>query len=218
MGVFGGRRAKLIAEVTTTRISPRPTLALSASAPKVLVICTANVSRSPLCAELFRSRSASTGVDIQVASAGISAVQLQVDDLAVQAGYEFGVNISGHQPRQVTRALLNTAGADLVICMTRAHVREIVLIDESAWPRTFTLKELAFRLQLNSAAIEGAPRAWRELIGSRRSMTDLMGESAQDDIADPYGRSRATHLKVAQEMATAVGSVLQELSGCVVSA
>lgn len=217
MGLFGGRRRKPVVVATNSLISPRPALGLSASAPKILVVCTANVSRSPLCAELFRSRSAAMGVDMQVASAGIAAVNLQVDDLAVQAGYEFGVNISGHQPRQVTQAILRTAGADLVICMTRAHVREIVLIDETAWPRTFTLKELAFRLQLNSAAIESAPRAWRELISSRRRMTDLMGDSAQDDVADPYGRSRATHLKIAQEMALAVGSVVQELSGCLVT-
>ena len=38
-------------------------------------------------------------------------------------------------------------GADLVLVMTREHVRDVVVLDRDAWSRTFTLKELVRRAQ-----------------------------------------------------------------------
>lgn len=187
-------------------------------APRVLVVCTANVSRSPLAAELLRHRLADQHVGVHVASAGVNAVSLDVDPLAVEAGYELSVNIAAHRPRRLSQAILEVDGADLVIGMTREHVREIVLLNETAWTRTFTLKELVRLLHANRPEIIKVPSQWRSSIGQGRSMADLIGESSADDVFDPYGRSAATHRIVAQEMSTLVSVVVDDLLRWVVRA
>jgi protein-tyrosine phosphatase len=181
------------------------------SAMRVLVICTANVSRSPLAAELLRHRLADRGVPVHVASAGVSAVSLDVDLLAVQSGFELGVDISGHLPRQVTKSMIAVDGADLVIGMTREHVREVVLIDSRAWERTFTLKELARRCQFHRSTIDSEPANWLAALSANRLTSDLMGADSTDDIVDPYRRSLAIHQRVAQEMFTATTAIVDDL-------
>ena len=56
----------------------------------------------------------------------------------------------------LTKEILATDGADLVLTMTREHLRHVVAMDPSAWPRTFTLKEFVRRAQSVAPATAGA--------------------------------------------------------------
>ena len=79
-------------------------------------------------------------------------------------------------------------GSDLVLGMSRAHVRHAVVIVPEIWPRAFTLKELLRR------GLETGPRApgermadWLARVHEGRERVALLGDSPADDVADPIG-------------------------------
>jgi len=167
---------------------------------RVLVVCTANVSRSPLGAAFLSKRLADAGVVASVRSAGVMRTRLPVDELSVLVGRARGVDITEHSPRRLTTAILAEEGADLVITMTRAHVREVVALDSSAWERTFTLKELARLVRTERLAEVGDAGSWVARFGVGRTVQDLLGADESDDIGDPYGGSLVVHRDVATEI------------------
>jgi protein-tyrosine phosphatase len=178
---------------------------------RVLVVCSANVSRSPLAAALLGRRLAAAGTPAIVRSAGIMRTRLAVDPLAVVTGRELEVDIGAHSPRRVAADNIVVDGADLVIGLAREHLREIVSIEPRAWERTFTLKELARGVVRHQSALSVEPRRWKEHLGGSRSVYDLLGDDERDDIPDPYGRSLAAHRNVATEMDRLLGVVVEGL-------
>lgn len=89
---------------------------------KVLVVCTANICRSPYAAAALAQRLPA----LDVCSAGVQASSGRAVD-AVMAGYavERGYrDLSTHRSQPVLAALLRAC--DLVLCMERAH-RDILL-------------------------------------------------------------------------------------------
>jgi protein-tyrosine phosphatase len=180
---------------------------------RVLVVCTANVSRSPLGAAFLSKRLVDAGVVASVRSAGVIRTRLPVDELSVVVGRARGVDIAEHRPRRLTTVLLAEEGTDLVIAMTRAHVREVVALDSSAWQRTFTLKELARlvrreRLAEVGDADVGDIGSWVVRFGADRTVQDLLGADERDDVGDPYGSSLAVHHDVATEIDQLVEEVV----------
>ncbi|MGD9705915.1 MAG: low molecular weight phosphatase family protein [Acidimicrobiia bacterium] len=182
---------------------------------RVLLVCTANVSRSPLAAALLTKRLGDAGVAATVRSAGVIHTRLPVDELAVAVGRELGVEIGGHAPRRVTASAIAEDGTDLVIGLARSHVREVVALDASAWDRSFTLKELARVVGREQLAVATDPAGWQQRFGSGRSAYDLLGEDERDDIADPYRRSLATHRAVATEIDRLLATVVDGFLGIV---
>ncbi|MFC3285504.1 low molecular weight protein-tyrosine-phosphatase [Litchfieldella rifensis] len=86
----------------------------------ILVVCRANICRSPVAAAMLRQRL--PGHRIQ--SAGVTALVGQgVDPTARQLGEADGLDFSQHQARQLDAALL--AGADLVLVMSEGQRCEI---------------------------------------------------------------------------------------------
>ena len=78
--------------------------------------------------------------------------------------------------------------ADLVVTLTRQHLRETVTAVPSSFPKTFTLREIVRRGVL--AGPRGAAEdlgVWLTRLHEGRRHTDLMGESPDDDIVDPMG-------------------------------
>jgi protein-tyrosine-phosphatase len=72
--------------------------------------------------------------------------------------------------------------------MAREHVREAVLLDPSAWPRSFTFKEFVRRAETVGALRKGqALSDWLATVGAGRRREDLLGWSPDDDVADPIG-------------------------------
>ena len=180
---------------------------------RVLVVCTANVCRSPMAEALLRRHCAALGVDAVVASAGTGAYDLPVDATAVQALGELGLDISHHQPRSVDRTALETDGADLVLTMTREHVRTVATMPGGSLRRTFTLREFVRHTAITESAAGLEP--WLAAVATGRRASDLMGNDPGDDIADPYGLSLATHRECATELdalTEVVARALHEMS------
>ena len=104
--------------------------------------------------------------------------------ISAMAGY--GLDISGHRSRRVTVADL--AWADLVLGMSREHVRYAVVTAPDAWPRSFTLKELIRRGEQAGPRKLGERLAdWLARVHEGRERATLLGDSPADDVADPMG-------------------------------
>jgi protein-tyrosine phosphatase len=157
----------------------------------VLVLCTANISRSAMTEALLSARLAALGAPVAVRSAGISPAgpaeaAMPPPPPAIAALAARGLDLSGHRSRAVGPADL--AGADLILGMTREHVRQAVVLSPAAWPRTFTLKELVRRGRPLGPRLPGEPLpGWLDQAGAGRDHRDLLGGSSEDDVADPYG-------------------------------
>lgn len=164
---------------------------------RILHVCTANVCRSAMAEGMLRARLGRA--DVLVRSAGTASFDLPVDPVATRAAAELGVDIAGHQPRQLTADLLEAERPDLIITMTRAHLRAVVGLDKTLWPITFTLRDLARR----TSALADDPQSfddWLRRVGEGRRAADVVNDDPDDDIADPYGRGFETTMATAREL------------------
>lgn len=159
---------------------------------RILVVCTANRCRSPMAASLLTRRL--PGAD--VVSAGSMEAGHPASDGSVRVMATRGLDLAAHVSQEVNPALI--AGADLVLCMARRHLREIVVADPSAFPRTFTLRELVRRGEAAGTADDLG--SWLSLVGAGRRVGDLLGDDPNDDIADPIGQPDEAYERTAAQL------------------
>jgi protein-tyrosine phosphatase len=140
---------------------------------------------------LLRHRTQAAGLDVTVSSAGILPGGAPATDHAVSVLSERGIDISGHASRRLDRAIVDDA--DLIITMAREHLREAVVASPSAFPRTFTLRELVRRIDAN-------PWATLEELHAGRQIRDYIQGDPADDVADPIGQARSRYEETAWEL------------------
>ncbi|MEY2424759.1 MAG: protein-tyrosine phosphatase [Actinomycetota bacterium] len=133
---------------------------------------------------ILRTRAAEAGLELTVSSAGIYHGGAPATDNAVAVCADRGVDISNHVSRRLDHSMIEQA--DLVIAMTREHLREAVVTDPTAFDRTFTLRELVRRLG-------DSPNATLAEVAAGRDLADYVKASADDDVADPVGQSRRVY-------------------------
>lgn len=121
-----------------------------------------------------------------------------------------GIDLRAHRARALTEDVLR--GAELVIGMSRRHVKEAVARDPSCFSRAFTLTELVQRASalgprrggdLALGPRRGADLAlgpWIEAVHGDRTRQALVAGSAAGDIADPYGGPRSGYRHVVLEL------------------
>ncbi len=162
---------------------------------RILVVCTANISRSPAVERLLRA-----GLDgtVQVDSAGVDAlVGLPIDPHVASFLQDHGVDSSGFAARQVDEPLVRAA--DLVLTLTRAQRAQVLDLVPSAVRRTFTLAE--FTRVVRSLDLSDLPAGLgtggrlRALIPRATAGRALAPRAAADgdDVPDPYGRGAAAY-------------------------
>jgi protein-tyrosine phosphatase len=196
-------------KVTTSLSGNTPDAEPYAAAPvaHILVVCTANQCRSPMAAALLDRELARGRVPAQVRSAGTNAVaDVPATDDAILVMKADGLDISAHRSRPVEAGDLDRA--DVIITMTRAQLRELATRSPMAFPRLFTLKELARRAQDQPRDADEDLRAWITRLGAERRTTDLLGDDPVDDIEDPIGGPVEGYSAVARELADATSSVV----------
>ena len=137
-------------------------------------------------------------VDAFVLSAGVHGDGVSpATPNATRVMGEYELDISQHRSLELARRFIT--GADLVIGMTREHVREVVVLDPSAFRRAFTLKELVRRSR--AARRRSQPlRPWLEALGAGRELEALLGESPADDVHDPIGGPLREYRETAEEL------------------
>jgi protein-tyrosine phosphatase len=154
--------------------------------PGIVVLCTANVCRSPMAAALLTRRLAGLGVTVPVRSAGMLGCGHPPHPEVVTAMALYGIEISAHRSRLVRAADL--APASLVLTMTRDHLRHAAITEPRAWPHAFTLKEIVRRGERIGARPSGEPFGdWLARVHAGRARTSLLGDSPDDDVVDPAG-------------------------------
>jgi protein-tyrosine phosphatase len=176
--------------------------------PAVLVVCTGNLCRSPMFEAVLRAGLGERRAPVGVLSAGVSAVDRPIDPRTLQVierwglRTETGLDFGAHRARKVRPAWLRRA--DLIVAMERQHVRELVLLDPAALPRTFTAREIErFSSHSGIAAHDVTAadlRSWAAGMHSRRSMRDLMSTSGRYDIVDPLRASDDAFAACADEI------------------
>jgi protein-tyrosine phosphatase len=154
----------------------------------VLVLCRANVARSPL-AEVMLAAAELPGV--RVTSAGVRAREgYGAAEESRRLAAERGLDLSAHRSRAVTPGLI--AGADLVLVMSES-IRDIAApLAPGAATKVFTFREFV-RLteRVDPTASDRAPGADR-LVWVRqqahRARPIARHPDGPEDVADPMGR------------------------------
>jgi protein-tyrosine phosphatase len=153
---------------------------------EILLVCTANICRSPMAAALLGARVAERELPATVVSAGLLEGGHERPPEVTAVLEDRGIALADQLSRQLEQADLQHA--DLVLGMERAHVRYSVLLEPEAWSRSFTLKELVRRgSELGPRPPVESPGAWLARAHEGRDRPDMLGDSALDDVADPYG-------------------------------
>jgi protein-tyrosine phosphatase len=145
---------------------------------------------------LLARRLAMLGVPVPVYSAGM----IRHGDpphpavVSVMAGY--GIEIASHRSRVVCATDLSRAS--LVLAMARDNLRHAVTTEPGSWPRAFTLKELIRRGEQIGPRQPGEPFAeWLSRAHAGRERFWMLGDSAEDDVADPAGGPRRAYASTA---------------------
>lgn len=173
---------------------------------RILVVCTANVARSPLGAAVLRTHAdhalGALANDVQVASAGVHARDGDpAADGTIAVADTWGIDLSGHRSRPLDPEMV--VAADLVLTMSTRQRR--LVLDEvvEASPKVFTWPELV-RL-LRGASIPRCPtvqervRAAAEVAHHRRPFSTP--PRRREDVDDPFGGPYAGFVLLANELA-----------------
>lgn len=112
------------------------------SVPRILLVCTGNMCRSPLAEQLLRARLEALGLQAEVESAGTRAmVANPMTTEAAAQSLAHGARSTKHAARQLTEHIVGAA--DLILTATRDHRREVVTLLPKATRYTFTLNQFA---------------------------------------------------------------------------
>ncbi|MCX6501366.1 MAG: low molecular weight phosphatase family protein [Microbacterium sp.] len=188
---------------------------------EILTVCTGNICRSPFAEVLLRAELPG----FTVHSAGVRAmIDSRMEPDAAQLALQYGVppaSVEAHRGRWLNESHL--ASPNLVLAMAREHRREIVGLAPAQVRSTFTVREFA-RLSLNlsdteahetaeaaGTAPEARLRALLAQLAALRSEVDPPADPIEDDVVDPYRRSRATYELMATQLMPALGEVVRIL-------
>lgn len=173
----------------------------------VLFVCTGNACRSPSAALLLRQQLGEAGgAEVTVHSAGTVAADVGPPRPLVEDGRTFGIDLAAHVPRRVDASMIQTA--DLVVGLSREHVRATVVAVPASFPRTFTLREIVRRgLRTGARGAAEDLGAWLVRLHDGRLPADLMGESPDDDVMDPMGGTPDDYRRMLTEVATLTRSL-----------
>ncbi len=137
---------------------------------------------------------------VEISSAGLRVGDGRVPSEVAEAMDACGVHLERGNGRSLTAPML--AGADLIIGMTRRHLKEIVLLESKSWPRAFTYKELVRRgSEVGPRRPDQGFRSWIDAVHGDRDRSLLLDRSDVDDLADPYGGTPARYRATAAELA-----------------
>lgn len=176
----------------------------------VLVICSGNICRSPMAAAMLRARLEAVGVQAEISSAGFLTEDRPAPRPILDLLDARGLDVRDHRSRRLT--VDDLQAPDLVLCMERRHVREVAVLDRDAFERTFTLPELARRAEVHGPRRDGeSVRDWLRRVSAGRRPTDVLGESADDEVPDPYGRSNAAYRQSAEMIERLLDVVVSHL-------
>lgn len=187
------------------------------SVGRILVVCSADQARSPLCAALLRRQARRRLVGaaaVDVSSAGVAATpgQPPVDDV-LWVAQRWSLELSDHRSRRLDAGLITDS--DLIVTMTVEHRDAAArLAPDSA--RIITLGDLAqVGAHLGPPPPDADPRASivATAAAARAMIASRVEPFGSDDVVDPYGQPRSAYLHVANQLARLTRDVSVALFG-----
>ena len=178
------------------------------SKPRFVVVCTANICRSPMAEALLRNHLEMVGVEATVLSSGHLDAGVRVSYNSVKAMADRFLDISDHRSVTTSRHVID--GAQMILTMGRQHVRQVLEVDMDAWPRTFPLRAAVRRAQqLGPRPDDETLSAWVERMHHGRRAADMLADNPADDVEDPIGLP----IRVYRDTAKLLDELLGQLVG-----
>lgn len=164
-----------------------------------------------MAAAILERRLAERDVDAHVTSAGTRPWSAGATDEAVAVIREKGLDIAGHDNRQVTRDLIESA--DLVLGMTRDHVSYALARCPDAVDRTFLVGELArLGTGIGPRAASEPLASWAERAAASRPPNRPLGR-AVDEVPDPAGQPVDIYRRTAAVLDDRLSEIADLLAG-----
>ena len=147
----------------------------------VLFVCHGNILRSPMAAELFRTRMTDRGGAIGSLSAGLWAVNGRpADPRAIAAARKFGVSLAPHLSRSVSDTLV--ARSDLICVMDYRNELDVITRFRGAARKTILLGAMDAEASGNpqisdpvSLSVEGVERCYARLASAVDGLVEALG-------------------------------------------
>lgn len=178
----------------------------------LLVVCTANMIRSPFVSELLRSRLAPGPREfLTIDSAGTAArPDESADPAVVERGKTYGLALDRHRTRRLDDGILRAG--QTVLCAERSHRRVVLDIRPDLLSSVFTVRE--FARAAAAVADRGGVESWSALVQSAAAARRLerVEREQDDDIVDPVGQSDSVWLEFERQSTTAVSSILAAIN------
>ena len=175
--------------------------------PRILVVCTGNLCRSPLVEALLRRELADEGIDAEVSSAGLAAPPgVRPDRRLRRVAGELDVDVDEHRSRPVS--LRDLREADLVLTMTNEQTEQVLALDPSAAGRVTTLRSASWRARIVGGRTVLFAEWVSRLVGDVTDSEALRPDAAFD-IPDPMGGPMRDYRVMGDE----VRSLVQALVG-----
>lgn len=132
--------------------------------PNILVVCTANICRSPVVQALLTKQLYTNGrTDFSVDSAGtwVTATRGAAQN-SILLMAEQGLDISRHRAKVVDKTRI--ANADLVLCMASGHVEALQIEFPEFEERIYLLSEMAGKLYSIADPYGGSLKEYQEMV------------------------------------------------------
>jgi protein-tyrosine phosphatase len=178
----------------------------------ILIVCTANICRSPLAEHLFRMAFAASShqapAGFVASSAGTRGwAGAEMDPAAAAELRRLGGDPADFRARDLTVG--SCEAADLILTATAEHRSYVLQECPRALKRTFTLLELAHLV----SDVESVRRMAGDPAEVVRAASSARGASSlvDYDVGDPYGGPPEIHRAVADRINTAVEQIVAVL-------
>jgi protein-tyrosine-phosphatase len=106
-----------------------------------LAVCTGNICRSPMAEGILKKVLEGSAAALVSSSGTHALVGNPASEFSVIASDENGIDISRHRARMLTPEMIESS--DIILCMERFHVEQILSIDVSAHERVFNLADFS---------------------------------------------------------------------------
>jgi protein-tyrosine phosphatase len=186
----------------------------------ILFVCTGNTCRSPLAEGMLRLLAREQGIDLEVKSAGVAAIDgvpasEQTTHILREKGFDEELTSSS-----LTESLVGWA--DLILTMTASHKRHAIQRFPEAFGKIYTLKEfieddpavleLVSEMERLYADLQLKQALSQEISDEDRSrIMELEKQLPVYDIADPYGGSLDMYKQTAQEIEQCLHKLIRKL-------
>ena len=147
---------------------------------KILLVCSGNVTRSPMAAAFLRARLATEpGLDAEVDTAGLDTTEEVPSSKAVQAMQEVGLDISEHRPKLISQEQVEWA--DVILTMTPLQSERLLQAYRASEDKTHVLGDYVSDPQWvedpDGADIEG----FRETRDQISRLVDALAERLKEE-------------------------------------